>query len=129
MKRFSFNFFSPSARAGGESGRLGVYPTTRKRGAWWGPRSEQLPTLPDGEGGWGRDRVARDGAGPGASGLAAAPGSPTRPGLARWGGSEDQENYPTLAPRTALEWGTLVSDIIKLCPAAICLAEPAEEGQ
>jgi hypothetical protein len=35
-----------------------------------------------------------DGPGAGTSGLAAA--------------SQDQENYPTLAPRTALEWGTRV---------------------
>ena len=40
------------------------------------------------------------------------PGSPTRPGLVRWGGSGDQENYPTLAPRTALGWGTPIVDLI-----------------
>jgi hypothetical protein len=83
-----------NAGAGKESGGLRIYPTTRKGGAWWGPRPEQLSALPDGEAGCGRDRIAMDGPGAGTSGLAAA--------------SQNQENYPTLAPRTALEWGTRV---------------------
>ena len=45
-----------------------------------GPRSEQLPTLPDGKARYSRDRIAVGGPGPGASGLAAA--------------SQDEENYP-----------------------------------
>ena len=42
--------------------------------------------------GFGRDRIAVDGSRPGTFGVAAV--------------TEDQEDYPTLVPRPALEWGT-----------------------
>ena len=53
---------------------------------------EQLSPLPDGKAGRGADRVAQDGPGSGTFGLAAT--------------GQNQGNNPTLAPRTALGWGT-----------------------